>query len=53
MAILIDTFPLLLFMLAIGAFAGLMAGLVGVGGGIVLVPAFFFCSPALVWAANT
>lgn len=38
-------YPLLLTMLLlvlIGAFAGVIAGLLGVGGGIVLVPAFFF-----------
>jgi hypothetical protein len=29
-------------LLAIGAFAGVLAGTAGVGGGIVLVPAFFF-----------
>lgn len=29
-------------LLAIGAFAGLLAGLLGVGGGIVLVPAFLY-----------
>lgn len=29
-------------LLAIGAFAGIIAGLLGVGGGIVLVPAFFY-----------
>jgi len=34
--------PILLLMLAIGAFAGVVAGLLGVGGGIVLVPAFYF-----------
>ncbi len=38
--------PLLLSMLAlllvIGGFAGVLAGLLGVGGGIVLVPAFFY-----------
>lgn len=39
---LVSLLPLLGFMLAIGAFAGVMAGLLGVGGGIVLVPAFFF-----------
>lgn len=33
---------LLAFMLAIGAFAGLVAGMLGVGGGIVLVPSFHF-----------
>ena len=33
---------LLVFLLAIGAFAGVLAGLLGVGGGIVLVPAFFY-----------
>lgn len=34
--------PLTLFLMAIGGFAGLIAGLLGVGGGIVLVPAFFY-----------
>lgn len=34
--------PMLLLLLAIGAFAGVIAGLLGVGGGIVLVPAFFY-----------
>ena len=44
--------PLLLaqmaaLLLAIGAFAGVVAGLLGVGGGIVLVPAFFYTFSAL------
>ena len=34
--------PMLATLLAVGAFAGLIAGLLGVGGGIVLVPAFFY-----------
>ncbi len=34
--------PLVLLLMAIGAFAGVLAGLLGVGGGIVLVPAFYF-----------
>lgn len=34
--------PMLAMLLAIGAFAGLIAGLLGVGGGIVLVPTFFY-----------
>ncbi|WP_299815728.1 sulfite exporter TauE/SafE family protein [uncultured Jannaschia sp.] len=34
--------PLLAFLLAVGAFAGILAGLLGVGGGIVLVPAFYY-----------
>ncbi|MCF8480506.1 MAG: sulfite exporter TauE/SafE family protein [Rhodospirillum sp.] len=34
-------------MAAIGAFAGVLAGLLGVGGGIVLVPAFFFAFQTL------
>ena len=34
--------PLLGFMLLVGAFAGVLAGLLGVGGGIVLVPAFYY-----------
>lgn len=36
-----------LLLLAIGAFAGVLAGLLGVGGGIVLVPAFFYAFSAL------
>lgn len=39
--------PLLGLILAIGAFAGVVAGLLGVGGGIVLVPAFFFAFSSL------
>jgi uncharacterized membrane protein YfcA len=34
--------PLVGLLLASGAFAGLLAGMLGVGGGIVHVPAFFF-----------
>lgn len=34
--------PLLAFLLVVGAFAGVLAGLLGVGGGIVLVPAFYY-----------
>lgn len=33
---------MLLLLLFIGGFAGVLAGLLGVGGGIVLVPAFFY-----------
>ena len=39
--------PLLALIMAIGAFAGVVAGLLGVGGGIILVPAFFFAFAAL------
>lgn len=39
LSMLVQMFVLLL---AIGAFAGVIAGLLGVGGGIVLVPAFFY-----------
>ncbi|MFT4794165.1 MAG: putative membrane protein YfcA [Paracoccaceae bacterium] len=38
---LIETLPLLLFLMVVGAGAGVLAGLLGVGGGIVLVPAFY------------
>ena len=34
--------PLFLLLVAIGAATGVIAGLLGVGGGIVLVPAFFY-----------
>jgi uncharacterized membrane protein YfcA len=30
------------FLLALGAFSGVLAGLLGVGGGIILVPAFYY-----------
>lgn len=33
---------MLVLLMAVGAFAGILAGLLGVGGGIVLVPAFFY-----------
>ena len=36
-----------LMLLAIGAFAGVLAGLLGVGGGIILVPAFFYAFQTL------
>jgi uncharacterized membrane protein YfcA len=45
-----DTFLLIqmtLLLMAIGAFAGVLAGLLGVGGGIVLVPAFFYAFQTL------
>jgi len=42
-----DLLPMVALILAIGAFAGVIAGLLGVGGGIVLVPAFFFAFEGL------
>jgi len=36
-----DLLPLATLLLVIGAFAGVIAGMLGVGGGIVLVPAFY------------
>ena len=38
---------MLVMLMAIGAFAGVLAGLLGVGGGIVLVPAFFYAFKTL------
>lgn len=40
-ATLSEVLPLLLFLMIVGAGAGVLAGLLGVGGGIVLVPAFY------------
>lgn len=34
--------PMLILLMCIGAIAGVLAGLLGVGGGIILVPAFFY-----------
>jgi uncharacterized membrane protein YfcA len=38
---------MLMMLAVIGAFAGVLAGLLGVGGGIVLVPAFFYAFQTL------
>lgn len=39
---LAELIPMALLLAVIGAFAGVLAGLLGVGGGIVLVPALFY-----------
>ena len=39
--------PVIVSLIVIGAFAGFLAGLLGVGGGIVLVPCFFYSFQAL------
>lgn len=42
-----EVWPLLAMLIAVGAVAGVLAGLLGVGGGIVLVPSFFYIFNAL------
>ncbi|WP_371170988.1 sulfite exporter TauE/SafE family protein [Aliiroseovarius sp. 2305UL8-7] len=44
--------PMLLFLLVIGGVAGVLAGLLGVGGGIVLVPAFFYAFTVLGYGSD-
>lgn len=44
---LMTALPMLILLAVIGAFAGVMAGLLGVGGGIILVPAFFYAFSSL------
>lgn len=41
------TVSLFLLLLALGAFVGVMAGLLGIGGGLIVVPALLFLLP---WA---
>ena len=42
MPALADLLPMVALLVVIGGFAGVVAGLLGVGGGIVLVPAFYY-----------
>ncbi|ABD55094.1 sulfite exporter TauE/SafE family protein [Jannaschia sp. CCS1] len=49
---LAEFLPMLALILAIGAMAGVIAGLLGVGGGIVLVPAFFFAFEGLGYSTD-
>ncbi len=42
-----ELLPMVALILAIGALGGVIAGLLGVGGGIVLVPAFYFAFDGL------
>ncbi|MXU65461.1 sulfite exporter TauE/SafE family protein [Oceanomicrobium pacificus] len=44
---MLDLLPLLALMIVVGGVAGVIAGLLGVGGGIVLVPVFFYTFTAL------
>ncbi len=44
--------PMVAMLLGVGAFAGLMAGLLGVGGGIILVPAYFYIFSALGYGGD-
>lgn len=49
---LLQYFPVLVLLLVIGGFAGVLAGLLGVGGGIVLVPAFYYAFDALGYGGD-
>lgn len=44
---------LIVFLLLVGVVAGVLAGLLGVGGGIVIVPALFYVFTALGYPAET
>ena len=42
MDLLLQNWPLILALLAVGGIAGLTAGLFGIGGGAVMVPALYY-----------
>ncbi|GAB2682127.1 sulfite exporter TauE/SafE family protein [Aliiglaciecola aliphaticivorans] len=42
MDLIIENYPTILALMATGVFAGILAGLLGVGGGIVIVPVLYF-----------
>ncbi|WP_107498600.1 sulfite exporter TauE/SafE family protein [Thalassobius sp. I31.1] len=44
--------PMVALLIVIGAFAGVLAGMLGVGGGIVLVPAFFYAFSVLGYGGD-
>lgn len=44
--------PFILALLAVGAFAGLIAGLFGIGGGIIMVPALYYVLTGLGYEAH-
>lgn len=44
--------PMIATLMAVGAVAGVLAGLLGVGGGIVLVPAFFWLFSAMGYGSD-
>lgn len=48
-----DMMVLLVFLLLVGVVAGVLAGLLGVGGGIVIVPALFYVFVALDYPPET
>jgi uncharacterized membrane protein YfcA len=53
MQFLLDNMTVILSLIGTGVFAGLLAGLLGVGGGIVIVPVLFFLFQALGVSAES
>ncbi|MFN0116432.1 MAG: sulfite exporter TauE/SafE family protein [Paracoccaceae bacterium] len=49
---LTELLPMILLLTVIGAFSGVISGLLGVGGGIVLVPAFFYAFSTLGYGGD-
>lgn len=47
-----ELLPMALLLVVIGGFAGVLAGLLGVGGGIVLVPAFYYAFSGLGYESD-